>query len=237
METKIYRIDGSLVGKIFRALRKTDTPGPRNIATASMPMSNLIRGIKDFTVDENIYLIDDMAELNKFDNALGNNWIQKTQYYIRHPKVKRERLLIEAEQFHEYIYREQLSEIVSYLRSEFKLKYLKIEVIQGNKFSSYSNLPIERMSVEGEVKLELKNERVLEIKSTKGMKRSEKRIDYVWLNDFRGLLDAVDNFDEGDFRYSQKINNTLDINSKLYKVVGIDLKWKNTSTFEIEFSV
>ncbi|MCG4470886.1 hypothetical protein L0P50_18670, partial [Lawsonibacter sp. DFI.6.74] len=84
-----------------------------------------------------------------------NSWIEKEQYYIRHPKASKDRVLIEAEKFHEYIYREQLSEIISYLRSEFRLKYLKIEIKQGNDFSSYINLPIEEIPVEGETNIKL----------------------------------------------------------------------------------
>ena len=145
-------------------------------------------------------------------------------------------MLIEADKFHEYIYREQLAEIISYLRSEFKLKYLRIEIKKGNDFSSFINLPIEDIPVEGEARVKLGSNRVIEITSERGLKRSEKRTDYVWLQDFQELLSVVDNFEDGIFKHTISIDNSFGINAKIANYIKIGTGWINSSQFEITFS-
>ena len=84
MSLKIYRIDTSIVGKGFRRLRKSDLP--THMATGFI-VQNLIRGISDYLTGDNYYLLDAKTELDRFINPLGNSWIEKTQYYVRHPKT------------------------------------------------------------------------------------------------------------------------------------------------------
>lgn len=231
MKVKIYRIDSGVLGKVFRMFRQSDLPPQSMLACG-----NLMRTVRDFTESENIFVIDNKDELNRFENALGNSWIEKEQYYIRHPKASKDRVLIEAEKFHEYIYREQLSEIISYLRSEFRLKYLKIEIKQGNDFSSYINFPIEEIPVEGEANIKLGSSKVLEIISERGLKRSEKKTDYVWLQDFQELLSVVDDFEDGLFKHTISIDNSFGINVKVANHIGIVSSWTQSSKFEITFS-
>lgn len=236
MKVKIYRIDKGILGKIFRGIRKPDLPAVACLSTGGIG-SNIIRTIGDFVVSDNIFVIDNKEELNRFENALGNSWIEREQYYVRHPKASKDRLLIEAEKFHEYIYREQLSEIISYLRSELRLKHLRIEVKKGNDFSIYTNLPIEEIPVEGKANVKLNSNKVLEITSDKNLKSSEKRIEYVWLKDFQELISVVDNFEEGTFKHRITINNSFGINAKIGNQIGIGSNWTNSSIFEISFSV
>ena len=117
MSLKIYRIDTSIVGKGFRRLRKSDLP---THMAAGFIGQNLIRGISDYLTGDNYYLLDAKTELDRFINPLGNSWIEKTQYYVRHPKTVKDRELIEAQYFQEYILREQISDIVSFLRANIQ---------------------------------------------------------------------------------------------------------------------
>lgn len=232
MKVKIYRIDNGVLGKAFRILRKSDLP----ISGVSRLCGSVSRVIGDYFASENIYVIDNKQELNRFENALGNSWIEKEQYYIRHPKKSRERMLIEADKFHEYIYREQLSEIISFLRSELNIKHLKIEIIEGNSFSSYINVPIEEIPVEGKASINLHNSKIIEIKCEEGLKRSEKRTEYIWLQDFQELLSVVDNFEKGTFKNIITIDNSFGITGKIASLAGIGTAWIKKSKFEISFT-
>ncbi|WP_172251693.1 hypothetical protein [Saccharibacillus deserti] len=103
MTLKVYRIDTSVVGKVFNILRKTDLPVAHGISPQFKLGNSVLNAIIDYKKFENHYIIKDKDELDRFENALGNSWIPKEQYYIRHPKIKKDRLLIEANKFHEYI--------------------------------------------------------------------------------------------------------------------------------------
>ena len=59
--------------------------------------------------DGHFKVIRSQEELSEFENANGNAWISddktlaQRQYYIRHPKLKNRRLLIESKDFQSYI--------------------------------------------------------------------------------------------------------------------------------------
>src|SRR5690606_29501635 len=127
-----YRIDTGLVGKVFGIIRETDLPSM--IGSSAFSTNSIKLSLVDLIAFDNHYVINSKDELNRFENPLGNSWIQKNQYYIRHPKKARERCLIEAEKFHEYIYREQISDIVSFLRANLTLKHLTISSEEGIDF-------------------------------------------------------------------------------------------------------
>ncbi|MDZ4993470.1 hypothetical protein GNF80_10900 [Clostridium perfringens] len=163
MDVRIYKIDTGLTGKNFSSDKRTNFPigGKTN---SFYSIGNLMRGLEDYFLQGNLYFIDKEEELEKFENPLGDRWIAKRKYYINHPKKSRENYLIEANKFQEYIFREQLEEVANYLYYKLHINSLKIEVEEGNDFSSYTNLHIEEMKLNGEGKAELKDNKTLEIK-------------------------------------------------------------------------
>ena len=144
MSLKIYRIDTSLFGKGFRKIRESEVPAS---VVAGVCGINWIRGVGDFLAGDNYYLLDNKDELNRFINPLGNSWIEKTQYYVRHPKTVKDRELIEAQYFQEYILREQISDIVSFLRANIQIKELYIKSLNQTSLNFGVNVPIEQMIV------------------------------------------------------------------------------------------
>lgn len=193
MDVRIYKIDTGLTGKNFSSDKRTNFPigGKTN---SFYSVGNLMRGLEDYFLQGNLYFIDKEEELEKFENPLGDRWIAKRKYYINHPKKSRENLLIEANKFHEYIFREQLEEIANYLHSELHINSLKIEVEEGNDFSAYTNLPIEEMRLNDEGKAELKDNKTLEIKWNRD------------INDYSAGKINLNNEIKGDKALENKLN-------------------------------
>ncbi|EOU1648735.1 MAG: hypothetical protein E7H79_01255 [Clostridium perfringens] len=163
MDVRIYKINTGITGRNFSSDKRSNFPigGKTN---SFYSIGNLMRGIEDFYLEGNLYFIDKEEELEKFYNPFGDRWVAKKKYYISHPKKERENYLLEASKFHEYIVREQLEEIANYLHHELNINSLKIEVEEGNDFSSYTNIVLEEMNLNDEGKVELKGDKPLEIK-------------------------------------------------------------------------
>lgn len=162
MDVRIYKINTGITGRNFSSDKRTNFPiGGKSNSFYSI--GNLMRGIEDFYLEGNLYFIDKEEELERFCNPLGDRWVAKKKYYISHPKKERENYLLEASKFHEYIFREQLLEIANYIHCELNINSLKIEVEEGNDFSSYTNVPIEWMKLKDHGKAELRGDKTLEI--------------------------------------------------------------------------
>lgn len=163
MDVRIYKINTGITGRNFSSDKRSNFPigGKTN---SFYSIGNLMRGIEDFYLEGNLYFIDKEEELEKFYNPLGDRWVAKKKYYISHPKKERGNYLLEASKFHEYIFREQLEEIANYLHSKLNINSLKIEVEEGNDFSSYTNVALEEVNLNNDGKVELKEDKTLEIK-------------------------------------------------------------------------
>lgn len=259
MDVKIYKIDTGITGKNFSNNNRNNFPigGKTN---SFYSVGNLMRGIEDFYLQGNLYFIDKEEELEKFENPLGERWIAKKKYYISHPKKEKENLLIEANKFHEYIFREQLEEIADYISSELHINFLKIEVEEGSDFSSYTNVPIEGINLNGDGRVVLKNSKILEIKwnekfiednlansfeknSDLNKNLEDKKIldinvnKYLWIEDFKELIKKVNNVKSSNsnkFIYNLDIGNSFGISEKIGKKIGVNPNWLKKCTFKLE---
>lgn len=222
MDVRIYKIDTGLTGKNFSSDKRTNFPigGKTN---SFYSVGNLMRGLEDYFLQGNLYFIDKEEELEKFENPLGDRWIAKRKYYINHPKKSRENLLIEANKFHEYIFREQLEEVVNYLYSELHINSLKIEVKEGNDFSSYTNLHIEEMKLKDEGKAELKDNKTLEIKWSENFAKNNTATQVTESN---ANLKSVENFKSSlEDNYKEKETyNTIDTTKEVKKQVDCNVE-------------
>jgi len=233
----VYRIDTGVIGRIYGVFRKTDLPSLAGAIGFNNSTKKIGLSIIDLMHFDNHYVINTEEELRRFENPLGNSWSKSaSQYYIRHPKKIRERLLIESDKFHEYIYREQISDIVAFLRANLSIKHLTISSATESDFSVFANLPIEELKIEGKAEVKLSTKKELVIDCPEGLKISEKRKEYVWINDYQELLTVVDGFSNGDFRHTIEISNSFGMTLKEASSIGVDGSWLNNRKFEIKFS-
>ncbi len=116
MSLKIYRIDTSFFGKINNRMKKPDLSV---MAKASL-FGGMIKNYKDYKRDKS-FILSNKDEIDRFTEAFGNDWVED-HYYIRYPKSIRKNYLIPESLFHKYIMREQISDIISYVRANFRVK-------------------------------------------------------------------------------------------------------------------
>lgn len=228
---KVYRIDISLIGKAFNIFRKTDLP----IATASL-VSRITSAARDLVVFQNHYIIKDKTELSRFQNPLGDDWVHFNQYYIRHPKKGRDHWLIESEKFFPFIMREQIAEIISFLRSNTSLKYLKIVLNNNLSGNITAGVPLDGIPLEGFANLDIRNENELIINCPEGLKVSERKTDFVWIKDYPELMATIDGFKGGDeFKHTIKKNYSFGLGVKEANVIGVDANWLKEQSFQLTF--
>ncbi|EHK2345464.1 hypothetical protein [Clostridium perfringens] len=248
MDVRIYKINTGITGRNFSSDKRSNFPigGKTN---SFYSIGNLMRGIEDFYLEGNLYFIDKEEELEKFYNPLGDRWVAKKKYYISHPKKERENYLLEASKFHEYIVREQLEEIANYLHHELNINSLKIEVEEGNDFSSYTNIVLEEMNLNDEGKVELKGDKTLEIKWSENVNSQN---EFLWIEDFEGLVNRVqelktsnkrgedvgseeNSLGERGISYILEIDNSFGISEKIGKKIGVNPAWLKKCSFKITF--
>ena len=248
MDVRIYKINTGITGRNFSSDKRSNFPiGGKNNSFYSI--GNLMRGIEDFYLEGNLYFIDKEEELEKFYNPLGDRWVAKKKYYISHPKKERENYLLEASKFHEYIVREQLLEIANYLHHELNINSLKIEVEEGNDFSSYTNIVLEEMNINNDGKVELKGDKTLEIKWSENVNSQN---EFLWIEDFKGLVNRVqelkssnkigedvgseeNSLGERGISYILEIDNSFGISEKIGKKIGVNPAWLKKCSFKITF--
>lgn len=248
MDVRIYKINTGITGKNFSSDKRTNFPiGGKSNSFYSI--GNLMRGIEDFYLEGNLYFIDKEEELERFCNPLGDRWVAKKKYYISHPKKEKENYLLEASKFHEYIFREQLEEIENYIHCELNINYLKIEVEEGNDFSSYNSVPIEGMKLKDHGKAELRGDKTLEIKWSENVNSQN---EFLWIEDFKGLVNKVqelkvankrgenENLEENSLgergiSYILEIDNSFGISEKIGKKIGVNPTWLKKCSFKITF--
>ena len=248
MDVRIYKINTGITGRNFSSDKRTNFPigGKTN---SFYSIGNLMRGIEDFYLEGNLYFIDKEEEFEKFYNPLGDRWVAKKKYYISHPKKERENYLLEASKFHEYIFREQLEEIANYLHHELNINSLKIEVEEGNNFSSYTNIVLEEMNINNYGKVELKGDKTLEIKWIENINSQN---EFLWIEDFEGLVNRVQELKASNKRgenedleenslskvensYILEIDNSFGISEKIGKKIGVNHTWLKKCSFKLVF--
>jgi hypothetical protein len=173
MKLKVYRIDRSFIGRIGHFFKKPDLP------VAPIPGSGLFgkvgQVVKEITTSH-FYILSEPSEISRFRNPHDEELVDNV-YYIRHPKKARTNWLIPANRFHAHIIGEQISEIVSFIRSNANVKYLRVSITDkaGAKFGAKA--VIEDVKVEGKAEVELSENHEVIIHCQEPLKASEKRSD------------------------------------------------------------
>ena len=226
---KIYRLEDSIWGELFRKLRKPD-----------MPAGTIILGhpkdtLKDFIKDSNIYLLD-KEQISKFINVHNESWHDNI-YYIRHPKQAMERYLIQADRFLQYIEQQKLAEIIAYIRNNCNPHRISIETTDANGFKGCvkGNVNLEEehtednnneidINIGANASLKLRSYNKIEIVCDDRIKPSEQLHNFVWIDDFTVLKTAIDNYNGGKIEIHQVIESSWHISANLAAHIGLAAK-------------
>jgi len=118
------------------------------------------------------------------------------------------------------------------------------EVLVYYKFNQEDMMPIDMpenmgigIKVEGKVNVSKRNDYEIELACPEGLKVSERRKEYAWINDFPQLMESLDAYTgNGTFNYSQTIDNSFNLSIKLAEAIGISIGKLKKHTLKIEFN-
>lgn len=188
-------------------------------------------------------LIDSQTALKEFENGNGNDWTKfgkglgKRQFYIRHPKIKDRKILIEANTFAEYVEQEQKHELINYILSHCKAKKIYIDKVIKNKskgklgvswgLNNYVDSDVDFKSMKGDY---YKLER--EVSFFNDIKLSEPLDNYYWLDKF--LMDSIDALSKGGILQQKYfMDYKFGLDAKVCNEIGMNLKTASTYQYNI----
>lgn len=226
MSLKLYRIDRSFFGKLNNRLKQPDIP------VAASIIGNPFKNLVDFN-RENSYVLSKDDEISRFTEAYNNDWVDDI-YYIRHPKKCKTDILIPAERFHQYIIREQISDMISYLRANLRVKELEINILRNNSGKLGLNGVIEGLDLEGEANIKFNKSYSAIIQCPRPLKASEKKKNYTWIDEFPHVVEIVDDVEDGKFKINEEFDLSFGLSVKVAKVIGANIEWNTNHTFNLE---
>lgn len=184
-------------------------------------------------LDENrFHIIRTEEELSQYENANGSAWkrneksLRSKQYYIRHPKSEKQNLLIEAQNFYNYIDEEQKEELVQFIVSHCPVKRIAIDREEIQDAVAGGNGQIKSSDISGEFDYAQHKGKYFDVTFPNGVKGEEPRQKYHWID--ASLLTSVKYMSEGsvltqryenDFRFGLAVSEatTLGLNLSCHK--------------------
>lgn len=229
MSLKIYRIDQSFFGKLNHKYKKPDLPATLYAGLFGGLFESARKNYSDYKRD-NSYVLCEKDEIDRFVEAFGNDWIEDL-YYVRHPKKTRTNYLIPAEQFHKYIVREQIGDIISYLRANLRVRELDLSIKNSKSGSLGLSGVMDGVSLEGSTDVCLGNEYTVKIKCNAPLKASEKKTEYLWIDEFPHVIELVDNAQNGLFSLSEEFDLSFGLDVEAAKSIGMNINYHGRTEF------
>ncbi len=224
MSLKVYRIDRSLFGKLNNKLKSPDLP-----VMGAFFLGNPFKNYKDYK-SKDFFVLSKDDEIARFTEVFNDEWVNDV-YYIRHPKKIKTDILIPASEFHSYIMREQLADIVSYIRANLRVTALDIEITRKNGASVSTKGVFDGIQLEGKATLNKSRANKVTIQCDQPLKVSEKRQNYIWMDEFPHIVAMLDEADEGTFTVSESYDLSFGLGLDLAEQIGVDLEWNDNFTF------
>ena len=145
-------------------------------------------------------------------------------YYIRHPKKARTDCLIPADQFHSFVVREQIADIVSYVRANARVKRLRVSIDSGVGATINAKGIVEGMPLEGSASVK---------ECDAPLKASEKRRDFIWMDDFASTVAAVDDFTGGTIEINEHYDLSFGLDAKVAEMISVGASWMRNYRYHV----
>lgn len=198
----------------------------------------IVRSLTQLINENRFYIITSQQELQKFENACGNEWVsnrkslKQKQYYIRHPKTTNRNLLIEAKSFYDYIEEEQKDELIDFILSHCPAKHIEIERIDVVKTKGKGFVKAKGTSPQGNIEGSVSKEDIYRYDNPNGKPSPSKHSKYVWLNN--SLMRSISDLTEGgSLHQTYKSDFTFGLSIGEAKTIGLDLSKHKKYTYSI----
>ena len=168
-------------------------------------------------------------ELADYENANGNAWITddkalgQRQYYIRHPKLKNRKLLIEARDFQTYVEEEQKDELLDFIFSHCSPKSVVIDRVEEKAGKSKADVAVEGMNLNAGIEFKSKQGNYYSFQSENGAPRRQPRESYLWLEP--SLMRSIEALTPGaSLTQSYERDFTFGLTAGEAKMLGLSLE-------------
>ena len=194
--------------------------------------------LKKIVDEKRFYIISSIEELAGFENANGFEWkfneksLQSRQYYIRHPLATKRNLLIESENFYNYIDEEQKEEFIHYIMAYCPVKKLMIERDETSSADVKAKGNIKFSELKGGASVESFQGKYFEATYPNGIKKIKPRENYEWIDS--SLLSSIKHMTEGSVltqRYEMDFRFGLDVSEA--KTLGLDMNHYKKFVFTV----
>lgn len=219
------RLPGMSLMSIFLALGISLTP-------------TIIKSLTQLINQNKFFIITSQEDLDKFENACGNDWIsnkkslKQKQYYIRHPKNTNRNLLVEAKAFYDYIEEEQKDELVDYILSHCSAKYIKINRLDVVKTKGKASAKIKGVDPKATLEGGISKKDVYEYNNPHGTQMMPTHSQYIWLNN--SLMRSISALSEGgSLTQTYESDFTFGLSVGEAKTIGLDLSKHKKYTYSI----
>ena len=159
--------------------------------------------------------------------------IRKGVIYARHPKDARSHVVVPAATFHLHVIKEQIAEILRYLRSELHMSSVRItvksektgKVLVG---STLKGVPImARLGMKGDQSITLEQQ-------SRQPKRVRSNEPYVWIDEFPQIKAAAQSARHGAFIATQSWDMSFGLSVQTAKLASISSDWISSFQFIVE---
>lgn len=198
----------------------------------------IVKSLNRLINENRFFIIPSQQELDKFENACGNDWVinekslKQKQYYIRHPKMTNRNLLVEAKNFYDYIEEEQKDELIDYILSHCPAKHIKIEKMDVLKVKGKGSVKANEISPKGSLDAGVSKKDIFNYNNPQGTQTEPTHTHYVWLNN--SLMRSISALSEGgSLVQSYESDFTFGLSAGEAKTIGLDLSKHKKYTYSI----
>jgi hypothetical protein len=158
--------------------------------------------------------------------------LQQRQYYIRHPKISHQQVLIEAKDFYNYIEDEQLDEIVQFIKSHCPAKTIKIDRVELSEKRGKANGYVRGAELSAGAEHGQMHKNCVNIISPNGFPKENPREYYFWIE--KSVKQCIESLVEGAiFKKSYERDFTFGLSVKEAKTVGLKMGMHKNFSYTI----
>lgn len=233
-------------GNLAVSLASLLIPGAGIIRLAMLPLISMgislspdvVKTLKRLVEANRFYLIKSKDELQNYENAHGNAWVinekslKQKQYYIRHPKLSKRNLLIEAKEFYNYIEEEQKDELIDYIMAHCSAKRIQIDRTEIVEASGKAKGNVKGADVYGGVNFGKSKGNYYDYANPNGTKKTTPRENYFWID--KSIMRSIASLTEGSsLTQTYESDLTFGLSIGETKTIGLDLDKRKKYSYTI----
>lgn len=179
-------------------------------------------------LDNDCEEISTLSELDKY-SCVGTEW-KKNCVYVEHPKVSKR--LIEASLYKDYILKELMSEIFSYITDSISVKRIVLGLETKNMLKGTASVPIDQLVAEASVKGSLNSNYICKLENIE-CSNIEGR-EYYWIKYYPDIVAAVQK-KAGKLEIEQSIKMDLEVGGGVKDIMKGAFKSEKEYNFYIYY--